>query len=633
MQINPTTTLHKLLAQEDIDGDKRITMDDVGPKSFDIEQLNGEKHKVEGTYYLSNLLQELALSIRRGNTASTNISPDLIYEKPSHRISRLIREVYWGDLTRTMDEKGLQKVLFDEKVEQDFFYIYIPFGDNAAYEYYTRLSVEITQIKVVLLPKNITPEFALTINEKPGLLALALVEKNNEIHGQPFVVPGGRFNEMYGWDSYFESVGLLIDEKFELVKGMIENFEYQIKHYGKILNANRSYYLTRTQPPFYTSMIKEYVEATKFNDLGWLSQKLSTAINEYENVWMVQGKRLAANGLNRYFAEGIGFVFETEEGHFKEIMERFANKLEISFGAFEKMYKKREINVPELDAYFTHDRSLRESGHDTSNRLVDKCANLNTADLNALLYKYETDFAQLTQTYFEGNFISHTNKKYTGDYWLKKAQERKKLVNDFLWNEKEGLYFDYDFQLNQASNFVSATAFYPMWAKLCSPHQAALLVKNALPLLKCKGGIASSTKISRGKVTKENPQRQWDYPYGWAPHQMMVWKGLLQYDFSKEAQELAYRWLWLITKNAVNYNGTIAEKYDVVNCTHIVDTEYGNEGTNFEYIPDGGFGWMNASYQYGLSILSKELIEKLDELVDPDLLFEQDDYDIKEKKL
>lgn len=627
LQINTTTTLRALLAQEDLDGDKRITLDDKGPKKFAVVQLNGEKHVVEGTYFLSNLLQELALSIRNGNEKSANISLNLVYEKPSHRISRLIREIYWENLTRTIDKKGLKKVLFDEKVAQEYFYIYIPFDDVNAYKYYTKLSDEITKIKVVLLPKNSTPEYALTINEKPGLLALALSVKNDEISGEPFVVPGGRFNEMYGWDSYFESVGLLIDEKFDLVKGMIENFEYQIKNYGKILNANRSYYLTRTQPPFYTSMIKEFVETTKLKDLNWLSQKLNTAIYEYENVWMVAGKRLVANGLNRYFAEGIGFVFETEDGHFKEIMERYANKFKIPYEVFENLYKKREIDVPELDAYFTHDRSLRESGHDTSNRLVDKCAHLNTVDLNALLYKYETDFAEFVKTYFDGNFASDKNKEYTENYWLKKAKERKKRVDDFLWNEKEGLYFDFNFQLNQPLNFVSATTFYPLWAKLCSPHQAALLVEKALPLLKCKGGIASSTETSRGKVTNENPQRQWDYPFGWAPHQMMVWKGLLHYNFKREAQELAYRWLWLIIKNAVDYNGTIAEKYDVVNCTHKVDTEYGNVGTNFAYIPDGGFGWMNASYQYGLSILSKELIEKLDELMDPDLLFEQEKQD------
>ncbi|MBK5208725.1 MAG: trehalase [Flavobacteriaceae bacterium] len=622
--INPTSTLKSLLLQEDTDGDKKITIEDTGPKKFDIVQTNGEIYSVEGTYFLSNLLQELAILIKQGKSIVASISLERIYEKPTQRVSRLIRELYWDDLTRTMDKSGLEKVIFDEKVSQEYFNIYIPEGDKEACKYYNNLAKELTQIKVEILPKNISPEYVLSINEKPGLLALALHKKNGVVQGEPFVVPGGRFNEMYGWDSYFESIGLLIDQKFHLVKGMIENFEYQIKHYGKILNANRSYYLTRTQPPFYSSLLKEYVEATNNLDLVWLSGKLNTAIHEYENVWMVEGKRLTASGLNRYLAEGIGYVFETEEGHFKEVMEFYADKLKMPLLEFEDKYKKRKIDVPELDSYFTHDRTLRESGHDTSNRFVNKCAHLNTVDLNSLLYKYEVDFADLIQTYFEGNFLSDENKSYSSSFWRLKAEERKKQIDTLLWDEKEGLYFDYNFYENQSENFVSATTFYPLWSKLCSNHQAQLLVKNALPLLKCKGGIASSSKKSRGEITKENPQRQWDYPFGWAPHQMLIWKGLLQYNFINETQELVYRWLWLITKNAVNYNGTIPEKYDVVNCTHIIDTEYGNVGTNFEYLPNGGFGWMNASYQYGLSILQKELIEKLNELTDPDILFGND---------
>jgi alpha,alpha-trehalase len=621
LQLNPISTLKVLLAQEDLDGDKKITIEDNGPKKFDIIQANGEIFTVEGTYFLSNLLQELALSIKQGNKTMAIISSADIFEKPTRRISQSIKNIYWDELTRTMDKNGLEKVIHDEKVAQDYFYIYVPYNDKKAFEYYNGLTKELPKIKVEILPKEISPQYVLSIREKTGLLALALYEKDGVVQGQPFVVPGGRFNEMYGWDSYFESVGLLIDGKFDLVKGMIENFEYQIKYYGKILNANRSYYLMRTQPPFFSTLLTEYVEATNFTDLTWIAGKLNTAINEYENVWMVLGKRLTSNGLNRYFAEGIGYVLETEEGHFKEVMEFYANKHQIPLEEFEHKYKNRELDVPELDVYFTHDRSLRESGHDTTNRFVNKCADLNTVDLNALLYKYETDFAELIQTHFKGNFLADNHINYTSEYWLNMAQKRRSRIENLLWNETEGLYFDFDFQLNQPSNFLAATVFYPLWAKLCTPQQAKLLVKNALPLLKCKGGIASSAKKSRGEVTKENPQRQWDYPFGWAPHQMLIWKGLLQYNFMDETQELVYRWLWLITKNAVNYNGTIAEKYDVVNCTHIIDTEYGNVGTNFEYMPNGGFGWMNASYQYGLSILEKKWIEKLNELTDPDILF------------
>ena len=101
----------------------------------------------------------------------------------------------------------------------------------------------------------------------------------------------------------------------------------------------------------------------------------------------------------------------------------------------------------------------------------------------------------------------------------------------------------------------------------------------------------------------------------------MIWKGLIQYGFEDIAQELIYRWLFMITKNAVDYNGTIPEKYDVVNCTHKVYAEYGNVGTQFDYITTSGFGWMNASYQFGLHLLSDKLLRKLNQLTDPDELF------------
>jgi alpha,alpha-trehalase len=616
--MNLKDMLDFLLKQEDTTKSNTITIEDLGLKRFVFPGENGDV-LIEGTYHLSNLLQELALAIESNKDT---ILLDAIFEKPTHRLSRLIREVYWDRLTRKIDKEGLEKVIFDEKIKQDIFYIYIPFNDQKAFEYYKEVSREFSRLKTIQLPEKITPEFVLSIREKPGLLSLALFEEEGELQGHPFVVPGGRFNEMYGWDSYFESVGLLLDKKNNLVAGMLENFEYQIKHYGKILNANRSYFLTRTQPPFFSSMIREFYEETDEAGIEWLREKLSTAIEEYEKVWMQKDVRLCSNGLNRYFAEGIGYVFETEEGHFKEVLEKYAKEHKMPVAEFEIKYKNREIKVPDLEEYFLHDRSLRESGHDTSNRLIEKCAYLNTVDLNALLYKCEKDFSELIQTYFEGSFVSRSNKTYTDVYWFEVSEKRKENVNKLLWNEKEELYFDYNFKNQEQTNFISATTFYPLWAKLCTQEQANLLVKKALPLLKCKGGIVSCTEESRGVVNQKNPNRQWDYPFGWAPHQMLVWKGLQQYGFYDEVQELVYRWLWVITKEAVNYNGTITEKYDVVNCTHKIKTEYGNVGETFKYIPDGGFGWMNGSYQLGISILNKDAIEKLDNLIDPDILFQ-----------
>jgi alpha,alpha-trehalase len=612
-------TLKNLLIQEDTDGDKKITIEDKGPKEFLITATSGERYPIKGTYYLSNLLQEL---VRAKNKGLDILELDIasIEELPVERISRSIKEYYWQGLTRAMDEKGIEALLSDTKNENltgDVLNIYIPFNDAIAFEYYQQLE-KILPIEAIKLPEIITPEFVKSINTKPGILALKLVEENGVIKGVPFVVPGGRFNEMYGWDSYFESVGLLIDGKVALAKAMTDNFQYEIEHYGKILNANRSYYLTRTQPPFYTSLIKEVYDVTQ--DKEWLQSHLKTAIKEYETVWMVQGKRLTENGLNRFFADGIGMPPECEAGHFDATVLPMANALKLSVERYLEKYKNGEIKNTDLDIYFLNDRSVRESGHDTSYRIDGNCSELNLVELNAFLYKYETDFEEIIASEFEGEFL-YNQKRYTSDYWHKKAAERKQLVNTYLWDDTQGMYFDYNIETKENSQFIAATTLTPLWAKMASKEQAEKLVKTAIPLLKMQGGIAGSTQESAGEISIKRPQRQWDFPNGWAPHQMLIWKGLLYYNYTKETQELIYRWLFMITKNAVDYNGTIPEKYDVVSATHKVFAEYGNVGTDFEYITEEGFGWMNASYQYGLSILDKVYRQYLNKLVDPNTLF------------
>ena len=608
-------TLANLLLQEDTDGDKKITIEDKGPKAFTITSTNGESYIVKGTYHLSNLLQELVIAKNNGQKTAS-IPLHNIEELPVARVSRMIKDYYWKGLTRTMDKSGIIHLIHDTKNESlasDKLRIYVPFSDEFAFQYYKNLEGKFP-VETIKLPERITPEYVKSINDKPGILSLKLNDKNGNIKGVPFVVPGGRFNEMYGWDSYFESVGLLVDGKVELAKAMADNFQYEIEHYGKILNANRSYYLTRTQPPFYSSLIREVFEITQ--DQNWLASHLKTAIKEYETVWMVTGKRLTKNGLNRYLAEGIGFPPECELGHFDSILKPYAEAQNMSLREFEKGYAEGTIINKELDDYFVHDRSVRESGHDTSYRIEGNCSELNLVELNAMLYKYETDFAALIKTEFNNEFES-----YSSEYWNKKAENRKEAMNQFLWNEDEGLYFDFNVKENKQSDFVAVTTLTPLWANLCTKEQAQKLVEKAIPMLQEKGGLAGCTKESRGEINENRPARQWDYPNGWAPHQMMVWKGLLNYGFVEIAQELIYRWLFMITKNAVDYNGTIPEKYDVVEATHKVFAEYGNVGTDFEYITQEGFGWMNASYQYGLSLLDKKLIDKLNQLAEPYTLF------------
>ncbi len=634
---NISQTLQKLLAQEDTDGDKKITIEDQGPKAFEIEVFNdsdlplrspvgreSQKHDfakaytISGTYHLSNFLQELALEKALGKVEAS-IPLWKIEENPTDRINRMIRDYFWDDLTRTIDKEGLSKILTDTKSQDTKQRMYVPSTDSAGIDYYTSLKEEFPNLEVVVLPKEITPQYVKSINEKPGILALGL--ENGK--GIPFVVPGGRFNEMYGWDSYFEGIGLLLDDRVDLAKAMIDNFCYQIEHYGKILNANRSYYLTRTQPPFLSSFIVETYEKDPSLGKEWLASVTKTAIKEYETVWM-QAPRLTENGLNRYYAQGIGVPPETEGGHFDEHLSAFAkgasrtgkNSTPISVAELVRLYQSGDYKSQELDTYFTHDRSLRESGHDTSWRLDDVCADLNVVDLNSLLYKYEVDFAYIIDTYFNGELEG-----YHGTYWWTVSYERIERMNSFLWNEEAGKYFDYNVQTKKQTHFESASNYFPLWAGLVDQSKVPKMVKNLMKNLKEKGGIAGTSRAMHDKFGQDAVQRQWDYPNGWAPHQMLIWQGLLNYGFNKEAQELIYRWLWMITRNAVDFNGVIPEKYDVVSATHKVFAEYGNVGTEFDYITTSGFGWMNASYQLGLSLLAQEYRTQLDKLIDPDQLF------------
>lgn len=285
-----------------------------------------------------------------------------------------------------------------------------------------------------------------------------------------------------------------------------------------------------------------------------------------------------------------------------------------------RRYLKRLIVEPALDAHFVHDRTMRESGHDTSNRLEGCAAHLCTVDLNALLYKYEIDIARTLESVFGRLTLEDGTRHDAGD-WYARARRRQVLMNALCWDEQRGMFFDYDFVEKRRTGYESATTLYPLWAGLVSADQAQRLVESALPRFEAAGGLLAGTEASRGAVTEERPQRQWDYPFGWPPHQMLAWQGLLDYGYAEVAERLAYRWLLMITQNAADYNGTIPEKYDVVNRTHRVFVEYGNVGTEFDYITREGFGWMNASYQVGLALLTPEQRARLEAIATVEATF------------
>lgn len=449
-------------------------------------------------------------------------------------------------------------------------------------------------------------DYVRDLNDAPGLLALEMETFINEkgekdMRGMPFVVPGGRFNELYGWDSYMESLGLLVNDRIDLVIAMVKNFCFCIRHYGKILNANRTYYLCRSQPPFLTDMAMRVYDRIKHEPgaLDFLRTAILAAIKEYHTVWMSEPRLDPITGLSRYRAGGFGVPPETEASHFTHVLEPYAAKNNMTFKEFVDAYNHRRVHEPELDEYFLHDRGVRESGHDTSYRLEKVAANLATVDLNSLLCKYEQDIEKVIRVFFNDRFAipdewlckgMKTGHVETSAVWDRRAKRRRMLIDKYMWNEQKGMYFDYDTVKKRRTDYESATTFWAMWAGVPTPRQAMVMVPSALAKLEAFGGLASGSEESRGPIGIDRPNRQWDYPFGWAPQQILAWIGLQRYGYHEEAERLAYRWLYMVTKAFRDFNGVVVEKYDVTRPIdpHKVEAEYGNQGADFKGVPREG---------------------------------------------
>ena len=560
---------------------------------------------------LSNLLQELTMAMKFGRTTII-LDEARLNENPVSRLSRVIRTVFWDSLTRRIDASSIEKVALDSKdwTDNPRPRVYVPVGAPEQYDYYTKLANDRPEIRLDVrwLPADrITGEYVRDLNDAPGLLAVAMEKYIDEdtgeedLRGVPFVVPGGRFNELYGWDSYMESIGLVIDERVDLAKSMVIHFCFCIQHYGKIFNANRSYYLGRSQPPFLTDMALRVYEKIKTEpgSLDFLRTAIQAAIKEYHGVWMATPRLDPITGLSRYRPVGVGVPPETESSHFTHILHPYAVKNGMTNEEFVQAYNSGAVKESELDEYFLHDRAVRESGHDTSYRLENVAANLATIDLNSLLYKYEADISRALRMYFgdhlvmppefcaEGMVSGYIERSST---WDRRAKKRRAIMDKYLWNEKKGMYFDYDTVKEEQTTYETATTFWALWSGLAMPAQAALLVERALPKFEVFGGLVSGTEESRGQISLSRPNRQWDYPYGWAPQQILAWSGLLRYGYEEEAQRLAYKWLYMVTKAFFDFSGVVVEKYNVTEPIdpHKVDAEYGNQGSDFKGVATEG---------------------------------------------
>ena len=449
--------------------------------------------------------------------------------------------------------------------------------------------------------------------QPPGLLYLP----------HPYIVPGGMFNEMYGWDSYFIIRGLIEDRKVELAHGIVENFFFEIDHYGGTLNGNRTYYLTRTQLPFLAPIIRAVYEADKAENranLTWLAKAYKYAVKDY-NLW-TRSPHLAGNtGLSRYYDLGEGPVSELDDSaksYYSDVIRYFLIHPEISQpyllhlpnssqplsslftlsfcdhsinkNSLDKNYKTCKLfkNVGLSNLFYKGDRAMRESGFDVSFRFGPFSADTLAyapVDLNSLLYKAEVDLAWMSdQLGFNKN----------ASFWHNRATVRRKKINQYLWNEKRGFYFDYNFKTEQQSNDVYASAFYPLWAGVASREQAKKVASN-LKLFEKPGGIVTSL---------QETGVQWDYPYGWAPIQLIAIEGLYEYGFKRDANRISHKFLMMVIKNFMREK-TIREKYNVVSCSSQTNIQVGYK------INVTGFGWTNGVFLVLLHKLPNQIVETL----------------------
>jgi alpha,alpha-trehalase len=356
----------------------------------------------------------------------------------------------------------------------------------------------------------------------------------------PYIVPSVdknspfSFKEQYYWDSFFIALGLQYAKKQTLVEGMLENLLYLLNRFEMIPNANRMYFLSRSQPPILTTYIF-HVYDTYNKSPEWLADHIEQAKHEYHKVWMSEVHphwRRVYKGLSRYY----------------------------------------DINV-------LHDLAEAESGWDMTPRFERKCLDFLPIDLNALLYKYEMDFSRAAE--IAGN-------KRLALEWHAVAKERKEAVDELMWSKLKGFYFDYNYNKRARRDTWSLAGYYAMWVGMATEKQAEQMVQN-LGKFEQKGGLTTTTRPLIDMSIFGSLKTQWAYPNGWAPLHFIVVEGLKRYGYEKEAERIAKKWLQTNLDWFTKHNEFL-EKYNVVKTK--------SKPLDGVYPGQSGFGWTNGVFTY-----------------------------------
>lgn len=380
----------------------------------------------------------------------------------------------------------------------------------------------------------------------------------------PYIVPGGRFREIYYWDSYFTMLGLARDGKTDLMRGMVDNFAYLINTYGHIPNGNRSYYLSRSQPPYFTLMVKLLGKAAAAPNLA--ASYLPAIEKEYE-FWMDGADKLKKDGdaVRRVLKAGPALLNRWWDDSPVPRQEAYKEDLATARGS----------SRPAAEVY-RDIRAAAESGMDFSSRWFADgrtLASIETTalapvDLNCLLYDTELTLYGLYKA----------SDSVKARFYLDRAAKRKKAINALMYDPERQFYMDYDFSKKARSGRLTLAAMYPFFLNVAPAGRIAgtvrLLKENFL-----KDGGVVTTLTATGE--------QWDYPNGWPPLQWVTVSGLANYGQGDLAKEIARRWTGL-NERVFKRTGKMMEKYNVVDATL--------EAGGGEYPGQDGFGWTNGVY-------------------------------------
>jgi alpha,alpha-trehalase len=490
---------------------------------------------------------------------------------------------------------------------------------------HTLTDSKITAVPVLYLPAELpAPQEVAGLEQKCQVKVVALphrIEKLGDVRTEqlaaagllylpnPYVVPGGRFNEMYGWDSYFIVLGLEADHREALAKGMVDNFLFEIEHYGAVLNANRTYYLTRSQPPFLTSMIRAVYEnpasfpatsAGRTEAHAWLQHAYALAEKDY-STWTRPEHTAGKTGLTRYFDYGEGPVPEMSDDntYYPDVIRWMAAHLKEGGASYlvkgsgqpdaaeaEKL-KQTSCDVHASTVclhawaagyrlnrdFYLGDRAMRESGFDPSFRFgpfSGATHHYAPVCLNSLLYRYERDLSHLAHV---------LGQPADALRWDRRAKARNAAMQRYLWRPREGVFADYDFVYARPSSYAYISSLYPLWAGVASREQAKQIVAQ-LSLFERPGGLSMS---------KTQSGMQWDEPFGWAPTNWIAVAGLEASGFHADAARLA-RAFDSTVDAGFGKDGTIREKYNVVSGNASVEVSTGYKVNVI------GFGWTNSVY-------------------------------------